>query len=67
MLIYLIACDQATWLQLIGHKKVFISQPELMSSNLYSFFQSSIKLWNTLPDVAIGAPDTDSFNYNIAK
>ena len=49
-----------------GHHMRFIQPVTRIDSYLYSFFPSSIKLWNALPNYVIDSTNIEQFKQRIA-
>ena len=50
-----------------GHHLKVLQPATRVDAYLYSFFPSTVKLWNSLPSNLIESPSLDNFKCNLAK
>ena len=48
-----------------GHSMKFFIPQSTMNSHLYSFFPSTIRIWNQLPECAVSAPSLETFKQRL--
>ena len=48
-----------------GHSMKFFISQATVNSHLYSFFPSTIRIWNQLPECAVSAPSLETFKQRL--
>ena len=48
-----------------GHSMKFFISQSTVNSHLYSFFPSTIRIWNQLPECAVSAPSLETFKQRL--